>query len=135
MNLNGLCPLIQVFDMPRSLAFYRDVLGFEVIQAAPPGDDCDWCWLRLNGTELMLNTQFEKPDRPAAPDPSRVAAHGDTSLFFGCEDLDEAYQHLRDRGIAVNPPIVRDYGMRQLSFHDPDGYNLCFQWPVTCRRA
>jgi hypothetical protein len=27
----GLTPLIGVFDMPRALAFYRDVLGFAVV--------------------------------------------------------------------------------------------------------
>ena len=31
----GLTPLISVFDMPKSLAFYRDVLGFEVVSASP----------------------------------------------------------------------------------------------------
>ena len=34
----GLTPLIGVFDMSASLAFYRDVLGFEVINASPPVD-------------------------------------------------------------------------------------------------
>ncbi len=32
----GVCPLLEVFDMPASLAFYRDVLGFEVVASAPP---------------------------------------------------------------------------------------------------
>ena len=31
----GLTPLISVFDMPRALAFYRDVLGFAVVSASP----------------------------------------------------------------------------------------------------
>ena len=34
-ELRGLCPLLQVFDMPASLVFYRDILGFELVQAAP----------------------------------------------------------------------------------------------------
>ena len=34
----GLTPLIQVFDMPASLAFYRDKLGFEVVSASPVVD-------------------------------------------------------------------------------------------------
>jgi catechol 2,3-dioxygenase-like lactoylglutathione lyase family enzyme len=34
--LEGMCPLLQVFDTPRSLRFYRDVLGFEVVRSAPP---------------------------------------------------------------------------------------------------
>ena len=51
-KLEGLCPLIQVFDMPRSLAFYRDLLGFDIVQQAPPGDSCDWVWLRSGSAEL-----------------------------------------------------------------------------------
>ena len=60
-QLRRMCPLLQVFDMPTSLAFYRDVLGFELVRAAPAsngadGDDFEWVWLRRDGTELMLNT-------------------------------------------------------------------------------
>ena len=129
--LNGLCPLLQVFDMPTSLAFYRDVLGFEVIDSDAPGDDCDWCWLRLNDCDLMLNTCYEKASRPPSQAPARKDAHQDTGLFFACKDLDAAFNHLRSHGVRVNPAVVREYGMSQLSFNDPDGYNLCLQWPVT----
>ncbi len=38
ITVRGLCPLIQVFDMPRSLHFYRDVLGFEEVQKSGEGD-------------------------------------------------------------------------------------------------
>lgn len=31
--------MLQVFDMPTALEFYRDVLGFEVIQTAPAAAD------------------------------------------------------------------------------------------------
>jgi catechol 2,3-dioxygenase-like lactoylglutathione lyase family enzyme len=78
----------------------------------------------------MLNTQYERQERPPAADPARRAAHGDTALFFGCRDLDAAYAHLRGRGVQVEPPVVRPYGMRQLAFRDPDGYGLCLQWPA-----
>lgn len=49
-ELRYLCPLIQVFDMPASLAFYRDLLGFEIASAAPPAgevatDAHEWVWL------------------------------------------------------------------------------------------
>jgi len=30
MDIHGIAPLLQVFDMPTSLHFYRDVLGFTV---------------------------------------------------------------------------------------------------------
>lgn len=131
IRLEGICPLIQVFDMRVSLAFYRDALGFELVHSSPPGDDCDWCLLRLDAAELMLNTQYERDERPAGRDPARIAAHGDTGLYFRCSDLDAAYASLRARGVEVQLPVVRDYGMRQLSFHDPDGYSMCLQWPAS----
>src|SRR5688572_13284120 len=134
LELRGICPLLQVFDMPTSLSFYRDTLGFQVIGAAPPadqvrGDEFGWVWLRRDSTELMLNTAYD-PDavRPPAPDPARVAAHDDTALFIGCPNVEGVYEHLRSRGVAVDAPTVAAYGMKQLYVKDPDGFTLCFQW-------
>jgi len=117
--------------MPRSIRFYRDVLGFEVVANSPQlGEDFfHWVWLRLGQAELMLNTAYED-NRPPSPEPRRVAAHCDTGLFFGCPDVDAAYEHLRSKGLEVKPPKVAPYGMKQLSLTDPDGYELCFQWPA-----
>ena len=131
-QLRGVCPLLQVFDMPASLAFYRDVLGFSIVEAAAAGatgDRFDWVWLRRDEAELMLNTAYD-PDaeRPATPDPGRVAAHGDTALFIGAPDVDAVYGHLRAHGLALAEPTIAPYGMKQLFVQDPDGFGICFQW-------
>ncbi len=130
LDLRGMTPLLQVFDMPRSLEFYRDVLGFTIVEASPfrGKDDCDWAWLRRDGIEVMLNTAYEQDSRPALPDPVRVSAHDDTALFFGCPDVEGAYHYLLSRGLVLEPPKVAPYGLKQLYFHDPDGYNICLQW-------
>ncbi|MGH7461371.1 MAG: VOC family protein [Longimicrobiales bacterium] len=130
LKIGGLCPLLQVFDMPTSLVFYRDLLGFRAVSPIPADGQCDWVLLRLHESELMLNTAYEADDRPPLPDQGRVAAHKDTALFFDCADVDEACAWLRDKGLAVNDPVVRDYGMVQLYFSDPDGYDICLQHPV-----
>jgi glyoxylase I family protein len=131
IDVRGLAPLLQVFDMPASVHFYRDLLGFELVATSQPGDRFDWALLRLNGVELMLNTAYEDGERPPSPDPARTAGHADTGLYFGCADLDGAYRHLRASGIDIDEPVTRHYGMRQLTVTDPDGYSLCFQWPAT----
>ena len=130
IDVRGMTPLIEVFDMPTSLRFYRDVLGFEMVGQSSPGDNCDRCALRLKEIYLMLNTAYEQDERPPNPDPSRVHAHRDIGLFFRCPDPDAAYADLRDKGVDLKPPIDAPYGMRQLYLNDPDGYVLCFQWPV-----
>jgi catechol 2,3-dioxygenase-like lactoylglutathione lyase family enzyme len=131
IEIRGMAPLLQVFDMPTSIRFYRDVLGFDVVTTSPPrGEHFDWALLRLSGVELMLNTAYEEDARPAAPDPARFAMHEDTCLYFGCPNVDAAYAYLRARGVAAKEPEVAPYGMKQLYVSDPDGYSLCFQWPA-----
>ncbi len=131
LDVRGLTPLLQVYDMPASIRFYRDVLGFEVVTTSPVlGEDrFHWALLRLGDAELMLNTAYEfDADRPATPDRTRTVAHGDIGLFLGCPDVDAAYEELRGKGIGPKKPVVTSYGMKQMYVRDPDGYGLCFQW-------
>ncbi|HMN45395.1 MAG TPA: VOC family protein [Povalibacter sp.] len=131
IEVRGVCPLLQVFDMPTSLRFYRDVLGFEIVQTSQrDGDRFDWGLLRLNDAEVMLNTAYEQEHRPGQPESARTKAHSDTVLYFGCPDVDAAYRHLRAHAVDVKEPQVASYGMKQLYVRDPDGYELCFQWPA-----
>ena len=135
IDINGLTPLLQVFDMSTSLRFYCDVLGFEIVQTDEntTAPNHNWVWLRLNGVDLMLNTAYEYDKRPPGPDPRRVAAHNDAALFFGAPDVDAVYAHLRAKGIDVKTPTVAPYGMKQLYLRDPDGFSLCFQWQATAQ--
>lgn len=125
IDMRGLCPLIQVFDMDTSLHFYCDLLGFKVVQKAERGG---WAWLRHGDAELMLNTAYDDDERPEKPDPKRVSGHQDTGLFIGCPDVDGAYEYLRGVGIDVAKPKVAWYGMKQMYLKDPDGFGICLQW-------
>jgi catechol 2,3-dioxygenase-like lactoylglutathione lyase family enzyme len=132
-QLSGATALFQVYDMPRSIRFYRDLLGFEVISTSPSvGEDrFGWAWLRSGKAEIMLNTAYElDKQRPAAPDAARVTGHGDVCLYIGCPDVDGAFEELRSKGLKLRPPSIAPYGMKQLYLTDPDGFNVCFQWAV-----
>ena len=129
LEVRGMTPLIQVFDMATSLKFYCDVLGFTIHMAddnthAP---DHNWVWLRRNDIDLMLNTAYDSDERPPSTDARHVAAHDDTTLYFGAPDVDAVYAHLLAHGIKVGKPKVAYYGMKQLYLRDPDGFELCFQ--------
>jgi catechol 2,3-dioxygenase-like lactoylglutathione lyase family enzyme len=128
-DIRSMTPHLAVFDMPTSIKFYCDVLGFQIANTDGK-PDFDWVMLKLNGVELMLNTAYDRSRRPAQADPARIAAHKDIILYFACPDVDAAYNHLRAKGVNVNPPKVAWYGMKQIYVTDPDGYLLCFQWGV-----
>ena len=132
LEVKGLAPLLQVFDMPAAIGFYRDLLGFTVsMRSSALSDNPDhvnWCLLELDGTQLMLNTAYDPEDQPVSPEPSRWSGHQDTCVYFGCPNVNGAYDFLRSRGLQLDPPKVAPYGMKQLYITDPDGYGLCFQW-------
>ena len=130
IDIKGMAPLLSVFDMPVSLCFYRDVLGFEVAQDSGQGENSGWVMLQKNDATLMLNTSYDDDERPDAPDRAHIVIHHDTCLYFGCPDVDAAYNYLRENGIEANKPEIAPYGMKQVYLLDPDGYKLCFQWPV-----
>lgn len=134
IEVQGVAPLVQVFDMPRSIHFYRDVLGFTITGKSPSKsadpDDVDWVMLQLSDATVMLNTAYDPEDVPETPDAARWSGHQDTCLYFGCRDVDGAYQHLLSQGLKVDPPKVAPYGMKQLYLKDPDGFGICFQWSV-----
>jgi len=129
IKISGLTPLIQGFDMPACEAFYRDVMGFELVMSSRPGDQFDWALLQADGASSLLNAAYEADERPAVPDSTRRPGHGDTTLFLGCANAEELYESLRSKGVAVEKPVIRDYGMKPLTVIDPDGYGLCFQHP------
>ena len=125
----GLTPLIGVFDMPTSLAFYRNVLGFIVVSASPEVETAEgrfshWMWLRFGEAEIMLNTQYDSNERPAQAPEKRSK---DTVFYIGCSDVELAYRELTGRGLKAERPKVAPYGLKLFSAEDPDGYTIVFQ--------
>src|SRR5437899_5593649 len=101
IEIRGMTPLLEVFDMPTALNLYRDVLGFEIALCddETKAPNYDWVLLRREGAELMLNTMYEAGRRPAEADARRAAAHHDTTLYFGAPDVDAVYEHLKHAGV------------------------------------
>ncbi len=103
IEIRGMAPLLQVFDMPASIVFYLAMYWDSRSRAPQPGKErFDWALLTLNGVELMLNTAYEERDRgrqhliPLALLLMRIRR-----FHFGCPDVDAAYAHLRARGVAA----------------------------------
>ncbi len=129
-SLQGPVTLLQVFDMPVSIRFYRDILGFEIVEPNNGSDDVDWVLMKCGSYELMLNTAYEKPHRPSSPEAAKTKIHGDISLFFGHENIDDAYNYLKNKDVQVSEPYFTGYGWRAIHFQDPDGYGICIHRPV-----
>lgn len=122
-SIRELVPLLIVASIEDSLPFYRDRLGFHVIDAWVPDGRMGWCRLERDGVALMLQ-------RATDEDGSAVGRGHGLCLFFNCTDADAEYAALCEKGMSPGKPTVAFFGMKQLFVTDPDGYELCFQNPV-----
>src|SRR5688500_10758592 len=118
-RLTSMVPLLQVFDMPVSLSFYRDALGFHVHQASGEGDDVDWVMMGNYHRAFMLNAAYEIERRPPAPDPARTGFHKDIALYFSCPDVDVLYAQLVQQGLHPGRPFITGYGWKAMEMIDP----------------
>jgi catechol 2,3-dioxygenase-like lactoylglutathione lyase family enzyme len=103
--------MLGVREMDRSLAFYRDRLGFAVQFAS-----ADFSFLSAGGVTLALRAAA---GLEAAADPRW------SELVFHVEDIDAAHRQLQERGVAfrVEPRIVTGEQLAA-DFRDPDGHLL-----------
>jgi catechol 2,3-dioxygenase-like lactoylglutathione lyase family enzyme len=70
-QLIGQTPYLEVFDMTASVAFYRGLLGYEVVFASPEvetkeGRFSHFVILRRDKVEIMLNTAYDSNGRPSS---------------------------------------------------------------------
>ena len=114
--------VLVVGDIKRSTAFYRDVVGAELVREYGGTSAV----FRLAGTWLLLVTgggpTDDKPTVTFAPpdDPDRVSSE----MTFRVGDCRAAYALLQSRGaIFLTPPVDHGYEVRCF-FRDPDGHLL-----------
>ena len=117
--------MVNVSDMRRSVAFYRDTLGLP-LKFESPG----WSEFETGATTLALHAATRAAGSTAAPQAGPVA--GTCSLGFSVPDLDRTYAELRERGVRfVMPPTAQpNEGIRLAVCHDPDGLTISFAEPL-----
>lgn len=134
-TLAGFAPYFEVFDMNASVAFYRDLLGFEVLYATPEVETAEgrfshFVRLHRDGVYLMLNTAYDSNERPPDRSEARWTGCRHVHLYIDCDDVDALYGEMVGRGLRAEPPAPTGYGYRAYFAHDPDGFRITFQSPV-----
>ncbi len=97
---------LEVGDLAKAVAFYRDVLGLKV-EVMAPGHFAMVPKLQLG----LLSTG------------KKVRSQG-FHLEIEVEDVDAWYVYLRDRGVEVSAPVTEEWGERNVYFTDPDGHEI-----------
>src|SRR5262245_16494443 len=100
-DLKKLTPNLIVSDVAKSLAWYRDVLGFSAVMTVPDASPFVFAMLKSGNVEIMLNApeaaMQEYPAFKARP------IGGTLTLFIDVTGIDRVYAALKDRVTVVMP--------------------------------
>ena len=122
MAVNDLVAMLQVADVEKAMAFYRDVLGFELVspQAVFEQDGVlFWCSMKAGKAQMMLARRDG-----GAPMAENKQGPGDTIFYIYSDDVMAMHASLKAKAIAVSDPRVTFYQMKEIQLEDPDGHTI-----------
>jgi methylmalonyl-CoA/ethylmalonyl-CoA epimerase len=90
---------VNVKDLDRATAFYRDVLGMKYLFSAPPG----MVFFDCGGIRLMLG----KADRPEIDQIASI-------IYYKVNDIEKVAEVFKARGVEfiIDPHLVADANLR-----------------------
>lgn len=120
--------VMPVTDLAASLAFYRDCLGFTLIEHDAA---TDLAWIDASGYPVLLAGP-DADDIAPNPDEIHEVVRRDGTLYVFASDLDRLRTELTERCITGVRMVERSWGDRTLTVRDPDGYTVSF-WTLIRR--
>ena len=124
--IDSISPFFIVNSVHRSISFYRDKLGFEVMFQEPPAPDQDpfFAIVRRDGGMIFL-----KGSGDPLPNAKRYSwARWDA--YLNVPDPDALAGEFSSRSAAFSEPLKDTHdGLRGFEIIDPDGHVLFFGRP------
>lgn len=117
MRITNLIPMLETDDLNKTIDFYTQLLGFTCNGKWPEQEPC-WANLQKDLISIMFTLRNAH---------SKVAQPTMTgSLYLYPNDVDQAWEELKDK-VTIEYPIENfDYGMREFAIRDYNGYIIQF---------
>ena len=126
---------ISIRNMEKALAFYSDVLGFEVVmkggwkkgtdqadQVVGIKDTAATFTMLRKGESIIELFEYRSPPPKQADPARRICDHGFTHICLEVKDINQEYERLKAAGMTFHaPPPEAFNSMRAIYGRDPDG--------------
>ncbi len=108
-------------DVQRALVFYRDLLGFKLVDEFRYEDRPVYARLRAPGGDGTLALHL-------ADAGTSLASEG-VRLYFEIQPLDDFCRKLQAKGFYITQmPRMMPWGWRHAYLNDPDGHEISLYW-------
>lgn len=121
-------PLFIVRDVPTTLAYYQNKLGFEITFQGPEPDDIFFGMVRRGSAMFM----FKDVDINPVPNYTRDTGHGIASwdAYIYVPDPDAIYEEFVSHNVDFNMPLCDNSdNLRGFEVRETNGYIIYFGRP------
>ncbi len=113
--------MVYVKDVERGLRFYRDLLGFKLIEDFRYENKPVYARLRAPGGDGTIALHQAGPEVSVLSDGVR--------LYFEVRELDDFCRNLQQKGFHMTQlPRMMPWGWRHAYLNDPDGHEISLYW-------
>lgn len=113
--------MIYVKDVERGLGFYRDLLGFKMVEDFRHEGKSVYARLRAPGGDCTIALHQADPG-------VSIASEG-VRLYFEVRELDDFCHKLQKKGFYLTQlPRMMPWGWRHAYLNDPDGHEISLYW-------
>ena len=113
--------MIYCKDVERGMAFYRDLMGFKLIEDFRYEGKPVYARLRAPGGDGTIALHMAGPGASLASDGVR--------LYFEVRELDDFCRRLMQKGFFITQmPRMMPWGWRHAYLNDPDGHEISLYW-------
>lgn len=119
LNLRSASPSFTVNDVEKSMAWYRDVLGFRVANRWEDGGKLRGVEMEAGDVLIMLGQDDWHKGR------DRVKGEGTRIYYDTTKNIDRIAERIKaNGGTLTSEPKDQPWGTRDLSLEDPDGFKI-----------
>jgi catechol 2,3-dioxygenase-like lactoylglutathione lyase family enzyme len=113
--------MVYVKDVERGLSFYRDLLGFKLIEDFRYEKKPVYARLRAPGGDGTIALHQAAAEASVLSDGVR--------LYFEVRELDDFCRKLQQKGFYITQlPRMMPWGWRHAYLNDPDGHEISLYW-------
>ncbi|GGB81365.1 bleomycin resistance family protein [Flavobacterium suaedae] len=135
MKISKLTPNLEVSDIKDTVAFYLDILGFNLVMAVPhsqdsmdqkfsPEKEYVYAMVQKDNVEIMFQRSDSFKNDVVFAENLPIGAS--VSFYMDVEGIAELYEDLKNKGQAMTVLKTSWYGMKEFYMKDPNGYILGF---------
>ncbi|MES2330261.1 MAG: VOC family protein [Bacteroidota bacterium] len=116
MHLERLTPMLLTNELKATVAFYQEILGFEVDEY---NEQWGWCHLHKDGVNIMFTT-------PNGQGPYNGTPSFTGSFYIYAEQIDALWDDLKTKATVSYEIANFSHNMREFAILDNNGYMLQF---------